>query len=252
MPEGLNHVLVLGCDGMVVNTGVHNRVLRCLELKIGRSVQWAICQLHFNELPLRHLFESLDDPISGPSSYTGCIEKSLKACELLPVVTFELVNCTLPSVDISNLSKDQRYLRDIALAISSGICPSGLAKRDPGPLNMSRWLTRANRILRLYVSATEPSDNLRTIAEFVLRVYVPSWFHINIHPDTWMDFDAEPSWYHPFIISSRYLDQVNRNVIDPVISRNAYFASPENILLTDWRTHIMLTDKRTHIRALGI
>ena len=52
VPEGLNHVLVLECDGTVVNTGVHNGVLRCLELKIGRSVQWAICQLHFNPSPL--------------------------------------------------------------------------------------------------------------------------------------------------------------------------------------------------------
>ena len=128
VPEGLNHVPVLGCDGKVVNTGVHNGVLRCLELKIGRSVQWAICQLHFNELPLLHLFESLDGPTSGPSSYTGCIGKSLKACELLPVVTFEPVNCTLPSVDISNLSKNQRYLRislsPLALAYVLQVLPS--------------------------------------------------------------------------------------------------------------------------------
>ena len=141
VPEGLNHVLLLRCDGTVVNTGVHNGVLRCLELKIGRSVQRAICQVHFNKLPLRHLFESLDDPTSGPNFYTGCIGKSLKACELLPVVTFEPVNCTLLPVDISNLRKDQRYLRNIALAISSGICPPGLAKQDPGSLNMSRQLT---------------------------------------------------------------------------------------------------------------
>ena len=91
VPEGLNHVLILGCDGMVVNTEVHNGVMRCLELKIWRSVQWTICQLHFNELSLRHLFKSLDGPTSGPTSYTGCIGKSLKACELLPVATFEPV-----------------------------------------------------------------------------------------------------------------------------------------------------------------
>ena len=116
---------------------------------------------------------------------------------------------------------------------------------------MSCWLTTANRKLRLYVSATEPSDNLCTIVEFVLRVYVPSWSRIKIHHSI---KDGARHLYH-FIQSSRYLDQVSRNVIDPVISRNAYFASPENILLameTDKRTHIMRTDKRTHIRALGI
>ena len=200
-------------------------------------MQWAICQLHFKELALRHLFESLDGPTFGPSSYTGCIGKSLKVCELLPVLKFEPVNCTLPSVDISNLSMNQRCLRDIALAISSGICPPDLAKRDLGPLNITRWLTtkRVNRILRLYVSATEPSDNLL----IVLRVYVTPWFRIKIH---YSIKDGARDLYH-LIQSSRYLDQVNCNVIDPLTSRNAYFASPENILRTD---------KRTYIRALGI
>ena len=50
----------------------------------------------------------------------------------------------------------------------------------------------------------------------------------------------------PFYSIIQMLDQVDRNVIDPLISRNAYFASPENVLLA------MLTDKRTHIRAHSI
>jgi hypothetical protein len=123
VPGGFNSVLVLGCDGTPVNTGVHNGVLRLLELKLGKSVQWVVCLLHFNELPLRHLFQFLDSRTSGPSSYSDC--------ELLPLVKFEPINCTLSSIDLSILSKDQKYLMDIAIAISSGNCPADLAIRNP-------------------------------------------------------------------------------------------------------------------------
>ncbi|KAK4880644.1 hypothetical protein RN001_008790 [Aquatica leii] len=39
VPGGFNYILVLGCDGTAVNTGVHKGVLRCLELKTGKTVQ---------------------------------------------------------------------------------------------------------------------------------------------------------------------------------------------------------------------
>ena len=97
------NVHVLGCDETVVNTGVNNGVLGCLELKIGKSVQWAIFHLHFNGLTLRHLFDSLDGPTFGPTSYISCYGKSMKTCELPPVVTFEPVNCTLLLVDVLKL-----------------------------------------------------------------------------------------------------------------------------------------------------
>jgi len=49
-------VVCVGCDSTAVNTGIHSGVIRRLELQLGRSLHWAICMLHLNELPLRHLF----------------------------------------------------------------------------------------------------------------------------------------------------------------------------------------------------
>ena len=43
------------------NTGWKNGVICNPELKIFRPSHWFICLLHFNELPFRHLFESVDD-----------------------------------------------------------------------------------------------------------------------------------------------------------------------------------------------
>ncbi|GBM13747.1 hypothetical protein AVEN_90012-1 [Araneus ventricosus] len=88
-----NHIF-LGCDGTVVNTGEFNGVIRSLELKLHRPIQWIICLLHFNEFPLRHLSERKS---SGPSSYTGDIGQNLKKGEKLPFVAFN-INPLKPTV----------------------------------------------------------------------------------------------------------------------------------------------------------
>ena len=69
-------IKVLGCDGTAVNTGTTGGVCRLFELVTGSPVHWFICQLHGNELNLRHLFMSLDGPASGPRSFFGPIGKA--------------------------------------------------------------------------------------------------------------------------------------------------------------------------------
>ncbi|GBM35405.1 hypothetical protein AVEN_19905-1 [Araneus ventricosus] len=45
----LSQLLAIGCDGTYVNIGWKSGVIRCLELKLGKPLQWVICLLHFNE-----------------------------------------------------------------------------------------------------------------------------------------------------------------------------------------------------------
>ncbi|GBO03665.1 hypothetical protein AVEN_214750-1, partial [Araneus ventricosus] len=198
--------------------------------------QWIICLLHFNELTLRHLFERKS---SGPSSFTGDIGRNLKACEKLPLVAFNSIECDLAGIDPTNLSCDQKYLFDICTTISSGVGSSDLAERQPGTLNLAHWLKTANRILRLYISTSSPLNEWITLVVFILRVYVPSWFRIKFHHSI---KDSARHFWH-FISSSRYLPKEYRDIIEPVISRNVYFVAPENMIL------YMLTDERCHIRT---
>ncbi|GBL91126.1 hypothetical protein AVEN_117123-1, partial [Araneus ventricosus] len=176
--DDFSKLIFLGCDGAVVNTGVFSDVIRRLELKLHRPIQWIICLLNFNEFPLRHLFER---KFSGPSSYTGDIGRNLKGCEKLPLVAFNIIECESGGIDPTNLSCDQKYLLDICTAISSGFGSSDLVKRQPGTLNLARWLTTANRILRCYISTSDPSIELITLVVFILGVYGPSWFRIKVH-----------------------------------------------------------------------
>ncbi|GBM23506.1 hypothetical protein AVEN_153083-1 [Araneus ventricosus] len=44
-----SQLLAIGCDGTSVNTGWKSRVIRRLELKLCKPLQWVICLPHFNE-----------------------------------------------------------------------------------------------------------------------------------------------------------------------------------------------------------
>lgn len=131
----LDELDVIGCDGTVTNTGWKSGVIRLIELHIKRPLQWGVCLLHFNELPLRHMFISLDGVTTGPKSLSGPIGAQLSDCEKQAVVNFENIHCVIPDIDRHVLSKDQKYLLDISTAIKSGNCPDDLAVRDPGPLS---------------------------------------------------------------------------------------------------------------------
>ena len=101
-----------------------------------------------------------------------------------------------------------------------------LSLRNPGVINHARWLTTANRILRMYIGSENPIPELITLATFVIRVYAPMWFCIKGHSS------SENGTRHLFstILRSRYLPKNLLTVIDPVIQQNGYFGHSENLL----------------------
>lgn len=224
---------VVGSDGTATNTGWKNGVIHNIEMILKRPLQWSICLLHFkNELPFRHLFEHLNGPIIDPKSFCGPIGKSLLGCENLPVVEFESIGCDIPSLDegvLKQLSKNQKYLLNIASAIKSGFCPPDLSVSDSGSLivSHSQWLTATNRNLRLYVSTINPSNELIQVVKFILACYIPVWFAIKKNSS----FIDGPKHVFKAIETSRYLPENLLQIIDPVIERNAFFVHPENLLL---------------------
>lgn len=209
---------------------------------MGYSLHWFICQLHSNELPLRHLFKFLDGDTSGPRAFSGAIGKLLIDCEKLPLHTFSAIHSANIPSKLSDISSDQAYLLEICRAVSTGVCNTELVHRSPGKMAHSRWVTTANRILRLYISTVNPSKQLLILATFVVQVYGPMWFEIKRNSLV----TNAPSNLFKAITLSRYLPEYLKKIIDPVMARNAYFAHPENILLE------MLNDERPHIRQLAV
>ena len=238
----IENLMAVGCDGTAVNTGKAGGVIRLLEEHVSRPLQYFVCLLHENELPLRHLFQHLDGKTTGPRSFTGPIGSLLQKCERMPRVSYEPIPCDFPAVTVDDLSTDQQYLLDICQAVITGQCSVALSHRQPGQLVMSRWVTMASRVLRLYVATEQPSEHLKTVTEFILKVYAPMWFFIKAKPSC--KDGSRHLWMQ--VKRSRYLPEHLKAVVNPVIQQNGYFGHPENILIS------MLTDDRPHIRKLGL
>ena len=88
----------------LLNTIWRTGVIGFIVQQIKRPLQWVVCLSHFNELPFRLLFQTLDGETTVPKSFSGRIDIQL------PVVGFGSVDCEVPYIDPNILSKDQQYL----------------------------------------------------------------------------------------------------------------------------------------------
>lgn len=79
------------------------------------------------------------------------------------------------------LTTDAKYLYKMALAVSSGEVSADLSNIKPGPIAHSRWITKASRVLRLYVTTNKPSKNLKILANYIMKVYTPMYFSIKFY-----------------------------------------------------------------------
>lgn len=142
------NMCAIGSDGTVTNTGCNGGVIRLIEIRLCKPLQWLICQLHFVELPFRALFIFVDGETSVPKHFTGKIGSMLKHSRTLNVVKFRQIPTKLPpltnDMKTRELSCDQRYLYEMCEAISSGECSQSLIERNPGNICHSRWLTLGN------------------------------------------------------------------------------------------------------------
>jgi len=149
-------------------------------------------------------------------------------------VKFDRIPFTSLDVDIETLSQDQKILLHYTLAKDSGDYSSELARMKPGKVAHSRRLTTAARILRLYMSVDKPPSVPKTMATYVMKVYVPVWFVVKCRPTC----ICGSRYLFELIKRSRYLPKNVLQVVDVAIQKNGYFGHCENIILA------MLFDER--------
>lgn len=130
-------IKAVGCDGENTNIGIKAGVIRMIEEELKTNLQWLVCLLHANELPLRNLMRSLLGDTKDPNNFKGPIGIKLKKCETLPIVSFERIPISgkLQEFNTSALNTDNKYLIDICRIISTGIVPRNFEKRPPGTTN---------------------------------------------------------------------------------------------------------------------
>ena len=105
-------IQALGGDSTNVNTGWEDGVVQFVESKLNKRLNWLICALHTNELPLRHLIVELDGKTLSNSKWSGELGKMLDmVAELNTNRNFETVTLSehllaLPDKILKDLSTD--------------------------------------------------------------------------------------------------------------------------------------------------
>ena len=125
------------------------------------------------------------------------------------------------------MSTDQKLLYDRCKAVKDGRCPPALAKRKVGPVNHSRWLTTAVRILMLYMSLSSPGSDLTRMATFVLTVYSLLWFKSKLF---WRATNASAILFDAMKLVKN-LPQTEQDRVCPVLARGFYWGHSEQLLL---------------------
>ncbi len=74
-----------------------------------------------------------------------------------------------------------------------------------------------------------------------MKSYAPVWFDIKKN----YTVKDGPKHILKVVKTTRHLPDNIKQIIDPVIQRNAFFCHPENMMLA------MIMDERPHIRELG-
>ena len=118
-----------------------------LEKLLGHKCHWAVCMLHTNELPLRHLIQEIDGPTTSNTGFSGPIGKLLYRVNLMefnadftPILDGEPM-AEMPEKVLRNMSTDQQLSFRLCKALKTGELPENLREIQCGPMNHTRWLT---------------------------------------------------------------------------------------------------------------
>ena len=228
---------VIGGDSTNTITGWQGGAIAHLEKLLGKKCMWLICMIHLNELPLRHLIENLVGKTMSADKFKGEIGKLLPKLDQFPInYNFKALPdgddlIYLPEDIVKSLSTDQQNCYLLVKAIKSGILPKDLANKKGGPINHSRWLTTAQAILMLWVRhhnlQGESLRKFELIVKFIIQSYFKLYFDIKVRNS----MVEGPNHILTTLRLFRKQPKEVQNIIKDTISRGAYHAHSENVLL---------------------
>lgn len=231
-------VLVLGGDSTNEMTGWSGGAIAWLEQLLERKCFWVVCNLHTNELPLRHLIIVLDGKTSSKDGFSGPIGKKLSEVNSLKRNTnFEAITGTkdvihIPEEALKKMSTDSALSYRLLLAIRSGHLSPELAIRKCGLIVHCRWLTTGESLMMLWMSdhgfSGETLRKFRLIVNYVVNVYFPMFFEIKVKHSI---LDG-PQHVLTLLQLLRGQPAEVVQIVSPYIQTGAWFAHSESLLLT--------------------
>lgn len=231
-----------------MNTGrAKTGIILLMENHLKKSLHYFICLLHMIELLLKHLFVVLDGGTASAETYVGPIGRKFKEAEHTPIANFTAISMgDFPAnFDSSLLTNDQKHLYELANAISRGYCSQELASRKIGATHEARWVTKASRILRIYMSEEQPSIQHRWLTIFIQFIYLPSIIKIKMKP---YFFDGARHFFG-------IIHEINKHRFDlgpkscqsllSTLAENGFYGHSEMIIVA------MLTDEDKNVQKSG-
>lgn len=138
---------LIGSDTTNEMSGWKGGILHHVEELLNRRLFRSFCMLHINELPFRHIVETLDGPTSSDKGWSGTVGKLFSKVENLERKTeFEPIPLLEPLVDItedvlSKMSTDSVVAWKYLNAIVTGKLDPEVAGIQCRKLCHSKWLT---------------------------------------------------------------------------------------------------------------
>ena len=231
-------IQVIGGDSTNAMTGWMGGALSNLEKLLGHKCMWSVCMIHLNELPLRHLIESLDGKTLSANKFKGEIGKLLPKVNELPInYSFKSLPggedlIDIPDEIVKTLSTDQHNCYLLVKAIKSGNLSRDLANKKGGPINQARWLTTGQALLMLWVRDHKLHGETLRKFELIVNFLIQSYFKL------YFDIKVKNSLVHGpihVLTSLRIYRTQAKEVQDAIketIVRGAYHAHSENIILS--------------------
>ena len=236
--DSIGDLEFLGGDSTNTNTGWKGGSHALLEQLLGRRLYWGICQIHTNELPLRHLIINLDGPTSSDRGFRGPV------CSLLSVVNEMPFNpsfralpigedlITMPEDIVNNLSTDQMTTYKLVKAVKSGYLPKEMQEMQCGPLCHARWLTTAQRLVYMWTREHGLTGEALKVLEMLVSFCITSYF--KLYFDIKVKHHIVDAPYH-VLTSLRILKSQPKMVKEAItfyVRKGAWYAHSECLLLS--------------------
>ena len=144
-----------------------------------------------------------------------------------------------------DLSNDQRLLLEYVQGIAVGKVNSQLALQKIGPLNPSRWLTLAIRLLCVYTRGIYPvhlSIAMTQLVQYIVQVYAVIWFEIKRNGK----LEMQPVFIFDVIQRIKLQSPTIQKVALENLKFNAFELLPENVLYS------MICSDNMMVRRLAI
>ena len=256
-----DNIQVIGGDSTGVNIGWKIGAIHWMEVLLGHKVMWSICQLHLNELGLRHLIVDLDGPTSSGNTFTGPVGKLLSddVQDFVTNQNFKRIVVEdgikeLPEEVVKDLSNDQKHGYKLVQLITGKSQDISCLKLKPGPVCHARWLTTANRLMIIYCKKHglrgKKVKTLSTLVNFIVSHYYKMWFEIKCAPRL---IDGPRHLLKSIQLLAVATPEV-KEIVMPVVQRGAYHGHSENVLLallssSDEKEREFAVDKIVEIRG---